>query len=333
MSKRIKDTEYLFLSSYTRVLETTLLSRERMERMLEAPTDADAVRVLVECGYPELHVVDVDSVNAMLAKVRDRVFGDLGANVPDPRIIDVFKIKYDYHNAKALLKAEAMGTDPQRLLVDVGRYSAQAMTAYCKDKTDEGLSGKLTQAIDEAREVLSTTKDPQLSDFVLDRAYFQEMEQLAHDIGSDFLLGYVNAQVDAANLKSVVRVLRMQKNPDYLSGVLFEGGTVSPESLLAMARKGEKLETVYAATPFEEAAQAGQAAVSGGPLTGFERSCDNAVLGYLAQARQVPFGEQVVIGYLAARESELTAVRIIMTGRLAGLKADLIRERLREAYV
>jgi V/A-type H+-transporting ATPase subunit C len=41
----------------------------------------------------------------------------------------------------------------------------------------------------------------------------------------------------------------------------------------------------------------------------------------------------VVIGYLAARESELTAVRIIMTGRLAGLKADLIRERLREAYV
>ena len=37
--------------------------------------------------------------------------------------------------------------------------------------------------------------------------------------------------------------------------------------------------------------------------------------------------------YLAAKENEFTAVRIIMTGRLADLSADVIRERLRECYV
>lgn len=333
MSKRIKDTDYLFLSSYTHVLETTLLSRERMERMLEAPTDADAVRVLVECGYPELSVIDVDRVNEMLAKMRDRVFGDLYNYVPDPRMMDVFKIRYDYHNAKALLKAEAMGTDAERVLVDAGRYEPRLLTERLREKSDVGLSATFAAAVAEARELLGATKDPQRSDFVLDRACFAEMEQLAKDTGSDFLLGYVQAQVDTANLKSVVRVARMKKNPDYLSEVLFEGGTVSADSLLRMAQKGEKLESVYATTPYAEAAEEGQRAIAGGSLTAFERLCDNALMAYLAQAKTVPFGEQVLIGYLAARESELTAVRIIMTGRLAGLKADQIRERLREAYV
>ena len=53
----------------------------------------------------------------------------------------------------------------------------------------------------------------------------------------------------------------------------------------------------------------------------------------LAQARRIPFGEQAVVGYLYAREAEFTAIRTILSGRMAGLDADTIRERLREAYV
>ena len=46
-----------------------------------------------------------------------------------------------------------------------------------------------------------------------------------------------------------------------------------------------------------------------------------------------PFGVEVVLGYLAAKEAEWTAVRIIMSGRMAGMTADAIRERLRDQYV
>ena len=56
-------------------------------------------------------------------------------------------------------------------------------------------------------------------------------------------------------------------------------------------------------------------------------------MGYLAKARRIPFGEQPVIGYLYARESELTAIRIILSGRMEHLGADVIRERLRDSYV
>lgn len=333
MSKRIKDTEYLFLSTRIRVRENALLTRERMDRMLEAATDADAVRVLVECGYPEIPNVDVDGINAAIAAVRNNLFRELQASAPDPRLIDVFKLKYDYHNAKTLLKSETVNADPSRLMVDVGRYEVKKLMEQFREKEYKNLSPLFADALREARDILAATRDPQQCDFALDKAYFREMEQLAKDANSSFLLGYVQRQVDAANLKSVVRVLRMKKNSDYLQNVLFEGGTVSTRCLLRMAENGEKLETVYGSTPFAKAAEEGQAAIAGGGLTAFERACDNAVMAYVSGAKFVPFGEAVLVGYLAAKESELTAVRIIMTGRLAGLKADLIRERLRDAYV
>ena len=36
-------------------METRLVTRERMERMLDARTDEEAVKILTECGYFERH--------------------------------------------------------------------------------------------------------------------------------------------------------------------------------------------------------------------------------------------------------------------------------------
>lgn len=39
------------------------------------------------------------------------------------------------------------------------------------------------------------------------------------------------------------------------------------------------------------------------------------------------------MGYLHAKESELTAARTVLSGRLAGLDGELIRSRLRNTYL
>ena len=333
MSKRIKDTDYLYLSARLRAMENSLLTQARMERMLDAPTAEDAAKVLTECGYQELSRVDVDTVNDMLAKARDQVMRDLAGCAPDSRMVDVFQIKYDYHNAKVLLKSEARGEDPQRLLVDAGRVPGKVLAAAVAESDFGSLTAPLAQAIQAARELLGATKDPQQADFLLDQAYFKEMETLARETGSEFLQGYVRLMVDVANLRSLVRVIRMGKDGDFLKTVLFQGGSMDLRRLIAVAEGSATVEETYAASSLAQAAQLGQAAVSGGGLTAFEKACDNALMAYLTQAKRVAFGEQPLIAYLAAKDSEFTAVRIIMTGRLAGLSADVIRERLRDAYV
>ena len=334
MAKRIKDTDYLVISARIRAMENGLLTRERMEQVLEARSDDEAVKILQECGYPELDPTHPEAMDAALSAAREATLADLGDSAPDPRYIDIFKLKYDYHNAKVLLKAAAMGTDPDRMLMDMGRVPAAELKEALRTGELGGLPVRLASAVAEAKEVLDTTRDPQLCDIVLDRWCYRDMDDVAEATGSAFLHGYVKAQIDAANLRSLVRTIRMGKNVDFLKGVLFSGGEVSEDAILTVsANGGSGLAELYAPTRFRAAAEAGAEVLRGGALTEFEKLCDDAVGDYLAGAQFVPFGEAPLLGYLAARETEYTNLRILLLGRSTGLPADIIRSRLRKSYV
>jgi len=332
LSKKRRDTDYLCLSAQIRSMERNLLDRGRMERMLDAPTAAEAARILTEVGYEAFDPGSESGLNRALLQRRLDLFAQLYRYAPEPQIIDVFKLKYDYHNVKAVIKSR--GTDVSHLLVDAGRVPAEELQRRYRETGGwDFLPPAMAQAAKEGQRVLAETGDPQRSDALVDRAYFAEMAQLAQESQCGYLVDYVRAVIDAANLRSVVRTLRLGRSAVFLREFLFPGGTVSVEACVAAAENGD-VEKVYQASALRKAAQAGQEAVeNGGSLTEFEKQCDNAVLSQAGRARRIPFGPEVVIGYVAAREAELSAARIIMTGRMAGLNADTIRERLRESYV
>ena len=221
--KKLKDTDYLFISTYLRSREKNLLTAARMERMIDAPTADEAGKVLQEIGYGEFSATSDRELGQALAQEREALFQDLYRYVPDKAVVDVFKVKYDYHNLKALLKAQAMGIDGERLLLDAGRVPAASLERAVREGDFDSLPETLRKAAKEAHEVLGATGDPQLSDFVLDRAYYEEMLSSARSTRSDFLVRYVQVTIDAANLRSAVRTLRMKKGGDFLKKVLFEG--------------------------------------------------------------------------------------------------------------
>jgi V/A-type H+-transporting ATPase subunit C len=330
---KIVDTEYIFLTTRVRSLENNMLSHERMEAMLETGRIEDAVRVLQECGYGDVTAHSLQSLEQSLTAERQKTFDEIAFFVPDQTILDVFRVKYDYHNVKVLLKAMVQGLDGTNLLTDAGRVPLKVLQKGVQQSELIGIPSKLQDAILEAREVLSATKDPQMADAVLDRAYYDEMFALAAKVGSKFLEGYVKISIDAANLRSVVRTARIGKGVEFLRSMLFSGGNIDVNRIVETVASGASLEDFYSTSVLKEAAAAGTAALQGGGLTQFEKLCDDAVSRYLSTARYVPFGEQPVISYLAAKEAEFTAVRIIMTGLIAGLNPDTIRERLREVYV
>lgn len=329
---RIKDTDYLSISTRVRVLENRLLTREKLERMIDARDQAEAAKVLSECGYGELSEFSPAALEGLLAAEQRRVFQDVGGAVPNPGLLDVFRIKYDYQNAKALVKAQAADVPAERLLVAGGRYEPAALAEDYRREDLSACTPAFARSVQQARETLAATGDAQLSDFVLDRSCFAELVQAGKDSRSSFVQGYVALLVDAANLRSAVRALRLDRGADFLRQVLLPGGNVPEDKLLAI--RGEELERLYRSTPLEGAAALGAALTrrGSGPLTQFEKACDDAVTAYVSTARRIPFGEQPVMGYLYARESELTAIRIVMSGRMAGLDGDTIRARLRRCY-
>ncbi|MBQ7437935.1 MAG: V-type ATPase subunit [Oscillospiraceae bacterium] len=327
----INKEDYLYISSLLRAREPRMLSRDKAGRMLDAPGFEDAAKMLTESGYEDMSQMTVKQIETALSERRAAVFHELETLVPDTAALDLFRLKYDYHNAKVLIKSEAMHRNDASLLSNSGRIAPDVMQKRFQEDRLRDLPGELGSASEEGRALLNRSANPQLSDFLLDKAYFREMNALAEALDSDFARGYVALLADSTNLRSAVRILRMGKDIGYLREALVSGGSVSEERLI-QGISGEGLASVFAGSALAKAAQLGADAVSGGTLTAFELACDNAVAGYLADAKLCSFGEESVIAYLAGTENELTAVRMILTGRLSGVPSDTIRERLRDLY-
>ena len=215
MGKKRKDTDYVYLSTRVKAMERGLLDRARAERVLAAPTEEAAARVLQECGYPDLAGVTGRALEAALAQRQREMLEDLAGDLPDRTVLDLFRAQVDYHNAKVLVKAQALGTDPTRLLLVGGRYSPGRLAANGQKGKLSGYSQRFRRAVEEGREVLDATGDPQQVDFTLDRAYFEEAMELAIRTGSKCLTGYVAVLIDTANLRATVRASRLAKGRSF----------------------------------------------------------------------------------------------------------------------
>lgn len=330
MSKKTKDTEYLTMSAMLRAREGSMLSRDRMDRMLSAGSYAEAAKLLTECGYEDMSEADAAGIDAALTKHRSDIFAELAGMAAQPEVVDIFRLKYDYHNIKTLVKAAGAEVSGDRLLSDCGRVPAAKLKEYVEEETLSNLPADMAKAYEEAVKVLARTGNPQLADFELDAAYFAELLRLAEATGSEFVKGYVRTMIDSANLRAAVRTVRMGKDRDFMLTALVSGGTVDRDVLCQVAESGEGIVQAFASGYLEHAAQLGAEAMKGGTMTDFELACDNAVSNYLAQAKTKPFGIEAVTEYLALLEAEITAARMILTGRLAGIEPEVIRERLRD---
>lgn len=329
--KAHKPEDYLCLSAMLRAREPKLLDNARAERMLDAGSFEEAAKMLTDCGFPDLSQMTANQIDAALDERRNGILAEVERMVPDREAVDVFRIKYDYHNAKTILKSEAVGQSPDRLLSGAGRVNKDVLLNAYREEQLKDLPETLAKAMEEAKTILARTANPQLADFALDKAYFSELRKTADDTGSAFLKDYVSMLVDSTNLRTAVRTLRMGKSAEFMSGALAEGGKVSKNALTAVT-DGDGLKALYAGKPLDKAAALGAEALGGGSLTKFELACDNAVNACLRKAKLVSFGMETVVAYLAAVEEETTAARMILTGRKAGVAPETIKERLRDLY-
>ncbi|NLH02219.1 MAG: V-type ATPase subunit, partial [Clostridiales bacterium] len=234
-NKKITDYDYLFLSYTLRAREAKMLTRDKMDRMLDAPGFDEAAKILMDCGYADMSGMDVKGVEKTLSAHRAQIFADISSLIPEHAVIEAFCLKYDYHNAKVLLKSESADVDGEHLMSDSGMVPAETISEAYRSEDYSTLPKKLGDAIQEARSVIKRTENSQLADFVLDKAYFAEMQELSDKLYSPFLSDYVKLSADGANLRATVRTLRMGRDASFLRNALIPGGNIPAEELVEAA--------------------------------------------------------------------------------------------------
>jgi V/A-type H+-transporting ATPase subunit C len=310
-----------------------MLSPERLNRMLDADSFEDAAKLAEECAYSDMSGMNTFEVDAALSAHRTALFGELAAFGYARPVVDLFRMKYDYHNVKVLVKSMGANVDATHILSESGRVDAKKLTEAFISGERGDLPPDMRSAIHEGVSVLSRTKNPQLSDIVIDQAYFSELSSLSTALGREFIAGYVRLLTDSANLRTFVRSQRTRRGADFLRAALLPGGNAGVQAVLSLPPSGEGLSGVFKAPELEKAVALAPSALAGGTQTQFERACDEAPMRYLTQNRYTAFGPTVVLTYLTKLEWEITTLRMILTGKLAGVAPEIIRERLRESYV
>ncbi|MBR3860634.1 MAG: V-type ATPase subunit [Oscillospiraceae bacterium] len=328
MAKRkLKTNDYIALSAYLRAREARLLSRETLERMLAEPNFAEACRLAAEAGYADMSDAGVQGIHDALEAHLRAELSELREMLPDPELLRLVSLQYDCHNAKVLVKSEGDAGKAEALYSPSGCYTLEQLRAVYDEESGSGeLDPDFAEALREAKLTLARTGNPQLADFLLDKAYFAALLKSAKETGRRFFLDYVQARIDKANLRSAVRTLRLPRRSELLAGALIPGGTVEPEQLRDPGLNREELARLYAPTVFAAAAEETD-------MSAFEKAADNAERELVSGCALISFGPEVVLEYVSALENEVMSLRILLTGKRMGIDADTLRERLRESYV
>lgn len=333
---KIKDSDYLYATSRVRSIEKHMLTHERAEKMIDAKSMEDALRVLDDCYYGNGNELEnYNDYEILLTEEHKKTYDFIRSVAPDIEHFNIFLYPYDYHNLKVLMKNEYLNKDEEDTLVNTGSIDIKVLKHALKERSFSELTENMGKALKEIIEEFPKTRDPQLIDIIFDKYCFDEMLREAEKTKNKFIIDYVKMQIDSINVKTYVRLKKMNKSWDFFTKVFLKGGNIYENIFIKNYDEPfDKFGELLLAYDFkEEFLEGTEALTETGKFTKLEKLLDNKLMEHVKAAKYVPYGIEALVGYLIAKDNEIKIARIILAGKTAGISPELLRERLRETYV
>ncbi|MCF0121428.1 MAG: V-type ATPase subunit [Oscillospiraceae bacterium] len=331
--KKLDPKDFIVLSAYFRALTAKLPDDTAFERAISASSFSEAAKTLADCGLPDMSGLDDLGVNAALSDYRRKIFAELDANEKTRVIADIFRMEYDCHNIKVLVKSHGESADVDDMLSASGNIDTEVLKEAFYSGERQSLPKPVRTAMDEAEEIITKSQNPQLADMAVDRIYFEELLNAAESTGTVKIISFVRLLIDKTNLRTFVRMVRIGRTWESILPALLKGGSAAPESDRPVFDKEKELASLFTGTPLRAAAEEGQSVTPGTTVTAFELKADDAMRESLDGMMFVTFGPEVLFYCLKAIDVVVSSARMVLTGKLYGVDPDILRERIRKSYV
>lgn len=316
-----------------RVLEKRLLTKNRIERMIESETCEEVLKLLSETEYSQ-DMTDIQNsrdYEKILKRETERVFSLVRNMSKNKEVVDILSLKYDYHNLKVLIKSKVFEKDNTNLLMNAGTIDITKFKTKSETQSLD-LPEEILEAIAEIKKEENLT--PQKIDIIVEKYYFKNLVNLSKKIDVKVITDYVKGLIDFQNIITLFRVQKQNRDAKFLDSVIFEGGTISKDKIVASLNdssetilnkfKKEKLGPylVKGVEVFNETKR----------LSEFEKTSDNYLMELNKESKYIVFGPEPLFTYLVAKEREINAIRLIMVSKINNISSEKIRERLRDTY-
>lgn len=322
----MKDTEFAYAVARIRSNETKLLSKSRIDSLINSSGYEEAKKILAEAGYGDFVKKDED---AILSERLTDAFGLIYESAPDKTCLDFLIVKNDFHNIKAILKAMVTGAEPDGMMLFPSIVDPELLKTALREKDYSLLPQGFSEICENAYKIITETMDGQALDVFLDRECILMSIRLAEGSKDEFSLGLAQLMAALANIRIALRCLRTGKDESFMKEAFAACKMVDTSLLCDAVLEGENALCSYVKSAgfdrLSESIPMGYAA--------FEKVSDDILIEKIRHAKYQCLGISPLVAYYFATDAEIKTVRIILSCKKNGLSNDIIGERVRELYV
>mgnify|MGYP000934663805 CR=1 FL=1 len=329
------NSSYPFASARVKAIETKLITKEKLNRLIEASDYDAAMRLLAEFGYGQSASSGAGcSFEELIQKELAETDALLEALSPSDVFTRIMHAERDYFNLKVLIKLHMQEKPLDSFPLLPGNVPVETLRRAVSENNYQDLSDAMTEALQYIDRQFTAAADASIVGVALDRAYAKEIVSLLPQMKNPLVSAYFTAFFDMSNIIALLRVRAAGLPRESYERVVTHGGSIDKrtlseafdlpnESLLAAVAKGSYYDVL--APAFEAYAKTGS-------LYMMEKARDDYLLSLLKEQRHDMFGIGPLMGYYIARQREAAAVRLVMTAKLGGVEMDVAASRLKELY-
>jgi len=322
----MKENNYAYSVARVRSKEVFLLKRTDLEQMLTADSYTVVLRTLRDKGYDN---GDSSEKSGSLVQDATEELWKFLEEVADDTLLSFLQLPQDYHNIKVSVKATFIEQDPTLFLLPHGTIAGEKIANCIRQRDYSELPKSLAETAEESLRLLYRLQNRQVCEMHIDRAKLRALEDTAKQSDDTFLQDSAALTADLSNWKIALRCAMMHKSEEFLHYALYDGGTLYLDSLVKKAASGiEALVELLEQTGKSDGAEAMKQSAAA-----FETWCDNQYMDFLEQAKFESFTSAPILAYFNAKQTELRAVSLILSGKQNHIHDHLIRERVRRLYV
>lgn len=320
------------------VRENRMLTPQRFQELLQAKDNAQVAQLLTGTPY-ELTVAELghlQAIESVLMKELVREYAWAFEQSPYPELVQLFTLKYTYHNLKVLLKAKARQADLKHLLIPIGCYSLEALEHAVLTLSDEQCPDFMLEEIRATWAEYQDYKDVRVIEVGMDFAYFKHLKGLLTVLNDEVFRQLVAIKIDFYNLTTVKRGLDQDKPRSFIYQLVSDEGRLTADQYIELLEKGSILSWFSQINPeaFDPEVQAYEASMADGTISSqtLEQLESLLMFKVLDKGRYEAGGPLPLARYLYGKELEVKNLRLILAGRDNQLAEASIRERMRPIY-
>ena len=316
-------------------MENHILDTAFFSRLMDSANVDDAVKALGETSYSQW-ITGAGNFDKAIDSEMLATCQELESFVPDKGLLDIFRLPYDFHNVKVLLKGlfKVRGGESEGrrydLLSKLGTVDTEELTNAIETEEYSYLPYGLTDLIPQCWQLWDATKNAQAVELLIDHQMFRAMLGVADGLGMPEITAWVKHRIDAENLRSAVRLSRMKYEASKALPFFHEGGTIAPDDMARLLSEPQEtwsrlLSHTDIGAVLGALQESGDIKAS---LSDVSKSLDDYLVRVLEGAKYSIDAPANVLLYLLTKEAETRNMRVALVCVAGGLDREFGRRLL-----